>query len=564
MIKVFSPTDQSFISNGDCVLLPLKAKVHKEDNGDYYLDLVTGFEYADFMVDGNIVVANTPQGDQAFRITNPVKTASKITTKAWHVFYDSKRFLIADSYVVDKDCSEALAHLNNMTMPISQFRTGSDVARIESLRCVRKSLYEAIFEVLERWGGHLVRDNFDIIIRNNIGADHGITVEYRKNLREITCEENWDDVVTQLLPVGKDGIMLNSMDASASIYMTSNVQYSIPYTKTVDFQQDINKEDYSSDDAYKLALIADLRSQAQSYLNTNQYPKVNYTLKASLDRIVDIGDTIEVKDRRLNIDLLTQVISYDYDCILEKYTEIEFGNFKKKLSNLISNVTASATSSAVMSATEAVDASIEVVNQTISQMDEDITQVDQKLILTNSTEIEAGYSSTYDTFNVNVVNSDGDAISLNNMGTGKHPALTYLPDNDWTQAQNIGNLAFQSDVPTKTSELTNDSGFLTSPSLQTATVAGAYSGSCSYLKLGRMVIFDANISTSGALSNGTILASGLPANHVVATMAYGFNNNSSTENVAVYITSSGTLTVRGAFASANRVIRVSGAYISAS
>ena len=362
--------------------------------------------------------------------------------------YDSKNYLIADSYVVEKDCSEALAHLNNMTMPISQFRTASDVARVESLRCVRKSLYEAIFEVLERWGGHLVRDNFDIIIRNNIGADHGITVEYRKNLREITCEENWDDVVTQLLPVGKDGIMLNSMDASASIYMTSNVQYSIPYTKTVDFQQDINREDYSSDDAYKLALIADLRSQAQSYLNTNQYPKVNYTLKASLDRIVDIGDTIEVKDRRLNIDLLTQVISYDYDCILEKYTEIEFGNFKKKLSNLISNVTASATSSAVMSATEAVDASIEVVNQTISQMDEDITQVDQKLILTNSTEIEAGYLSTYDTFNVNVVNSDGDAISLNNMGTGKHPALTYLPDNDWTQAQNIGNLAFLSDIPT--------------------------------------------------------------------------------------------------------------------
>ena len=85
MIKVFSPTDKSFISNGECVLLPLKANVHKADNDDYYLNLVTGLEYADFMVEGNIVVANTPQGDQAFRISNPVKTASKITTKAWHV-----------------------------------------------------------------------------------------------------------------------------------------------------------------------------------------------------------------------------------------------------------------------------------------------------------------------------------------------------------------------------------------------------------------------------------------------------------------------------------------------
>lgn len=100
--------------------------------------------------------------------------------------------------------------------------------------------------------------------------------------------------------------------------------------------------------------------------------------------------------------------------------------------------------------------------------------------------------------------------------------------------------------------------------VHSATVSSSYSGSCSYIKLGRMVIFDANIATTGALTNGTVLASGLPANHYTATMAYGFNNNSTTENVAVYMTSSGTLTVRGAFSAANRSIRVSGAYISAS
>ena len=36
MIKIFSPSDKIFSSNGDVVLRPLKAKVHKEDNGDYY------------------------------------------------------------------------------------------------------------------------------------------------------------------------------------------------------------------------------------------------------------------------------------------------------------------------------------------------------------------------------------------------------------------------------------------------------------------------------------------------------------------------------------------------
>ena len=76
MIKVFGQTDTSFVSNGDVVLLPLKAKVHKEDNGDYYLDLETGLEYIDYLTEGNIVVANTPQGEQAFRIGNVQKTKS--------------------------------------------------------------------------------------------------------------------------------------------------------------------------------------------------------------------------------------------------------------------------------------------------------------------------------------------------------------------------------------------------------------------------------------------------------------------------------------------------------
>ncbi len=348
MIKVFGQTDKSFSSNGDVVLRPLKAKVHKEDNGDYYLDLETGLDYVDYLVEGNIVVASTPQGDQAFRITNPTKTKSKITVKAWHVFYDSENYLIEDSYVVDKNCNDAIDHLNSATMPQSPFLTLSDVGTTNSYRCVRNSLYEAINTVIERWGGHLVRNNFTIEVRSNIGQDNGVTVQYKKNLKDITCEENWDNVVTQLLPVGKDGILLNAIDDTASLYVVSEVQYPIPYTKTVSFTQDsVLEEDYKDGDgntdetAYKQALVDDLMQQAQEYVDTNCVPEVNYTLKANLEKITDIGDTIEVKDDRLGIDLMTNVIAFDYDCILGKYTEIEFGNFKNTLSGLVSNITAS-------------------------------------------------------------------------------------------------------------------------------------------------------------------------------------------------------------------------------
>lgn len=338
MIKIFSPTDKTFTSNGDKIIIPTKAKIHKEDNGAYYLDLETNLDYINDIVAGNILVANTPQGDQAFRISNATATRKKLTAKCYHVFYDSKNYLIEDSYVVDKDCNDALDHLNSATSDLSPFTTLSDVTDTNSYRCVRKTLYEAINTVLERWGGHLVRNNFNIQIRQNIGQDNGVTVRYAKNLKTITCETNWDNVVTRLLPVGKDGLLLNALDETADLYVTSNTQYDIPFTKTVSFEQNINQEDYETEEEYQQALLNDLQNQAINYININDIPQVNYTLKANLEKITDIGDIVEVIDERLGINIITNVISYDYDCIQEKYTEIEFGNFTQKLSNLMTSI----------------------------------------------------------------------------------------------------------------------------------------------------------------------------------------------------------------------------------
>lgn len=335
MIKVFGSveTTSALTSNGDVVLRPLKAKIVKEDNGAFYLDLETGLEHVDYIVAGNIIVANTPQGDQAFRISDYTKTRTKIKLKAYHVFYDSKNYLIADSYVVEANCNYAIDHLNSATEPASVFTVLSDVNSVASYRCVRKSLYEAINVLLDRWGGHLVRDNFTIQIKDSIGADNGVVVRYAKNLKEITCEENWDNVVTKLMPVGRDGLLL------PEVYVTASNSYAIPFTKTVSFSQNIDKDDYDTDEAYQDALIEDLRHQAIDYVTANSVPMVNYTLKANLEKITDVGDTVQVIDERLGINLMTNVIAYEYDCILEKYVSVQFGNFQNKLSNLISTVT---------------------------------------------------------------------------------------------------------------------------------------------------------------------------------------------------------------------------------
>lgn len=341
MIKLFGITDRDFTSNGDRIIHAIRAKVTKQDNGEFYLDLETDLSYVNDLTEGRIIVAPTPQGDQPFRVSNVQKTKNKLTTKALHVFFDSRNYLIADSYVVEKACNDALDHLNAATEPESPFLTISDITTVSSFRCVRKSLYEAIQTVLEpeRWGGHLDIDGWTIGIRNEIGKDNGVEIRYAKNLKDITVDENWDNVVTQLMPVGKDGLLLPEK------YVTSTTQYDLPYTKTVSFDQnEIVQDDFKNEageldeTAYEQALINNLRQQAQSYVDTYCYPQVNYTLKANVEKLTNIGDMVHVIDERLGLTIQTNVISYVYDCIQERYVELEFGNFKRTLGNFESNI----------------------------------------------------------------------------------------------------------------------------------------------------------------------------------------------------------------------------------
>ena len=303
---------------------------------------VTGGEvttsYIDYLQPNRILVANTPQGEQAFRIGNVEKTRTKIRLKANHIFYDTNNYVIKDSYVVEKNCNDALDHLNNATDNPSPFITTSDINTIDSYRCVRSSLYEAIQVVLERWGGHLVRNNFNIGVMDSIGDDNGVVVRYGKNLKDINAQYNWDAVVTKLMPVGQDGLLLPEE------WLYSSISYDIPYTKVVSFDQsNIVQEDYQVDgvldeEAYNQALIDDLRQKGNQYLETNSVPMVNYTLDANLERISDVGDTIEVIDERLGINILTNLISFEYNCLLEKYIQVQFGNFTPKLESLIQTI----------------------------------------------------------------------------------------------------------------------------------------------------------------------------------------------------------------------------------
>lgn len=435
MIRAFKPSDKNFISNGDAVLLPTKAKVKNSDNGDYYLELTCGVEYNDYLQANNIIVAPTPQGDQAFRIGTINKSKNRIEVKAWHVFYDAQNYLIADSYAVNLTCIEALEHFNGATDNPSPFSMYSDITTVNTFRCVRKSLAECISTVIERWGGHLVRNNWSVSILNSVGLDNGVTIQYKKNLKELKAEYDWANVCTKLLPVGKDGILLDEL------YVYSDIQYEIPYTKSVNFNQDIEEEDYIDEWGYKAALKADLLEQAKAYLKQNSIPIVNYTLKGNPEKVTDIGDIIEVRDERIGVNVLTNVISYEYDAIQERYVSLEFGNFTNNLSNLISNIDTQ-TQTKVDSAVGELSTSL---NAEIKQTKEEIWQAFQSSYVIYDGDRILIIDSLPKTTATNVIKLDSEGISFSKTGVNGTFILVWAIDGTFN-AQNIHIINFTLDM----------------------------------------------------------------------------------------------------------------------
>ena len=166
MIKVYDPNETLFNHNGIKILHPEVCELTKKDNGDYYLDIRDSIDNVDYYQKGMIIRVSTMWGEQAFRCTNPVVSNTRVDVKAWHVFYDSMNYLIKDVNIVDKTCNYAMNHVNSSTDIPSPFTTLSDITKQVSTRIVRKTLYDTFVEFIDesKYGGHLVRDNFNVSI----------------------------------------------------------------------------------------------------------------------------------------------------------------------------------------------------------------------------------------------------------------------------------------------------------------------------------------------------------------------------------------------------------------
>ena len=340
MIKVYDSNERLFNHNGIKILHPLRADVLKVDNGDYYVEMQDVIDNLEHYQNGMIVRIPTPWGVQGFRLSNPVVKNKRVEVKGWHLSYDAENYVIADAYAVDKNCNDALNHFNDSTDKPTPFTVISDITTLISTRAVRKTLFE-VYEWLlssDKYGGHWFRDNWTLGIRQNVGQDRGVVLSVGKNITDFQQSEIWDDVCTKILPYTTNGEVAILLDET---YVEIEEQlYDIPYTRVIPFENELDADDYATEEEYLEAVKVWLKAKAEKHLADNKLPKVNYSVSSNIDNVSDVGDTIQVKHPKCNVNILTNVISVQYDAIRQKYIKIEFGNFKKELKNLSQTITA--------------------------------------------------------------------------------------------------------------------------------------------------------------------------------------------------------------------------------
>lgn len=321
MIKIFNATDTDFNTAGNIIINPLYChEVKKKSLNGWYIDVEIPIKYKEYIKADKLCVVKTKSklNPQAFRINKNIKyTTKKIKFTAEHVMFDSKKYALLDVRPTDLNGLNGLKYINERTDKTSPFSiVSSDVENINTVYLVRKNLLEAweIFE--ERWGGVFDADNWNISFKQKVGNDNGETIAYGKNMQGFEILEDWSNVCTKILPVGPNGLLLKE------VYLESEVQYEVPYTKIVEFQTKLESEEQT-----EANLLNELKNNAEEYLEEYCIPQVSYTVESNINQKLEIGDTIKVLHPSVKI--FTEVLEYEYDLILNKVISLTFGNYKR-------------------------------------------------------------------------------------------------------------------------------------------------------------------------------------------------------------------------------------------
>ena len=258
---------------------------------------------------------------QLFRIYTSQKDSASnlIHVYARHIFYDLLNYFIEDRRPTNTTCKQAM----QIAMEgISKYTVGSNVTTLATQYIVRKNVAEALFMIVNRWQGEMVRDNYAIQIQKPKETSSGFLVQYGKNITGINEKINTDEVLTSIYPVGANALTLPEKYIISPLW--NGTRYpDFTLVKMIDFK-DAHDE-------------ATLRSEAQQYLNEHTEFDVNYQIDfIQLEETVEyknyqsllqvkVGDKVIVRHTLLGIDIQIKVISVEKDLLSAKNTKVELG-----------------------------------------------------------------------------------------------------------------------------------------------------------------------------------------------------------------------------------------------
>ena len=331
--------------NGEPLHEATSAIVKESMNGDFILTVKypisdTGI-YKRIKEDMLIKCPTPVLGPQLFRIKKPVEDNDQLEITAYHITDDIMQRSVKPVKVANQTCSIALSQMvQNAKTDLGDFSFTSDIQEHRTFNMTEtENIYSVLMDgkhsIVGTWEGELVRDNFSLTVKKNRGENRGVVITTHKNLKSYQRSKNSQNVVTRIHARSTFKPEGSEHETTIKVTVDSPLINSYPY---------INEKEYENNNA---KTVEELKKWAQAKFTNEGIDKVSDSIKLEayeLDgQIVHLGDTVNLKSLKHNVDIFKKAVAYEYDGLKEEYISLEFddkaGFGGSGVSNGLSDVT---------------------------------------------------------------------------------------------------------------------------------------------------------------------------------------------------------------------------------
>lgn len=293
------------------------AIIKEQMNGDFILTVrypITDSEIYQLFREDMLIKAPAPVlGPQLFRIKKPVENDDHLEITAYHITDDVMQRSINPLSVNKQSCWQALSQLVQVAKsPINDFSFTSDITDRRTINTKEvETLYSVLMDgahsIVGTWEGEMVRDNFAISIKRNRGEDRGVIISTHKNLKSYQRTKNSQNVVTRIHAKSTFKAEGAKEDTTIAVTVDSPLIGAYPY---------INERSYTNNN---IQTVEELTKWVSAKFTNEHIDKATDAIKIEayeLDgQTVHMGDTVNLKSYKHNVDVYKKAIAYEYDCL---------------------------------------------------------------------------------------------------------------------------------------------------------------------------------------------------------------------------------------------------------